>query len=329
MNTHETFINDIPASLARAAYSGTSFTPERRAESTRNEYAATMAQDYADLKELAERNNTGDLLPAEFARYREGYAKRYRAFLSSSSRCVSTMIAGPSNFPAARMNKRAEVAHKRLTEFLEFRERALSAIRKTLCPGLRPIMAGDSDAVERLQEKIAEAEQLQARMKAANLVVRKYRGKDQAAGVAELVAQGLSESAAAKLFEPDFCGRYGFPDYALTNNNANIRRMKDRLAQISKAKSAAGFEVQGENARLEDCPAENRVRLFYPGKPSAEVRDRLKSMGFRWSPTIGCWQAYRHQHTYDFAKKEAGVAEETLRSAVLEARAQLATQEAA
>jgi hypothetical protein len=328
MNT-EQFINDIPQSLAQAAYSGTSFTPEKRGESTRQEYAQTLASDYSTLLELAQKNGTLELLPEEFERYREGYSKRYRTYLASSSRCVSTMIAGPSNFPAARMNKRAEVAHKRLTDFLEFRERALDAIRKTLCPGLRPIMSGDSDAVERLREKIAEAETMQSRMKSANLVVRKYIKKDHSVGITELVAQGFSESSAAKLFEPDFCGRYGFPDYALTNNNANIRRMKERLEQISKAKAATGFEAHGENARLEDCPSENRVRLFYSGKPSEEIRSRLKSMGFRWSPTLGCWQAYRHQHTYDFAKKEAGISEETVKAALTAAREQSAIQEEA
>jgi hypothetical protein len=323
------YLNDIPQSLAQAAYRGISFTPERRGESTRQEYAATLASDYSSLLELAQKNSTADLLPAEFERYREGYAKRYRAYLASNSRCISWMITGPANFPTARNEKRNNVAHKRLTELCEFRERALDAIRKTLCPGLRPIMSGDSDAVERLAAKITEAETLQARMKAANLIVRNYIKKDHSVGITELVAQGFSESNAKQLFEPDFCGRYGFPDYALTNNNANIRRMKERLEQISKTKAAVGFEAQGVNARLEDCPAENRVRLFYPGKPSEEVRSRLKSMGFRWSPTIGCWQAYRHQHTYDFAKAEAGLTEEVLREAVLSAREQSKIQEAA
>jgi hypothetical protein len=315
MNT-ATFQADIPASLATNAFHGVSFHPEDRGQRTRNDYAATLTSDYAVLRKLAEREKTLDLLDAEFARYREGYAKRYRAYLASNARCVSWMIAGPSNFPTRRMEKRNDVANKRLNELIEFRERALDAIRKTLCPSLRPIMAGDSDAVSRLQDEITRAEQMQARMKVANQVVRTYRGKDETAGIAKLVEQGFTEQQAVKLFEPDFCGRYGFPDYALTNNSANLRRMKLRLAQISRAKAQKGFEAQGENARLEDCPAENRVRLFYAGKPDVETRDRLKKTGFRWSPTLGCWQAYRHQHTYDFAKREAGVTEEQVKAAL-------------
>lgn len=305
----ERFISDIPHALATQAFNGTSFNPEARGGRACQDYAATLAGDYSSLSEVAQRNGTAELLTDEFERYRQGYAKRYRAYLASNSRCVSSFIAGPSNFPATRMNKRADIAHKRLNEMLEFRERALKAIRRTLCPEARPIMSGDSDAVQRLTVKIAEAEQMQARMKAANLIVRKYRVRDVAAGIAALVAQGLPEGNARKLFEPDFCGRYGFPDYALTNNNANIRRMRERLTQLQRTKAATPFEAQGENARLEDCPAENRVRLFYAGKPSEDVRTRLKSMGFRWTPTLGCWQAYRHEHTCAFAKQEAGVVE--------------------
>lgn len=321
------FLSDIPAQLARDAYSGTSFTPERRGESAREDYARTLASDHASLTELAARNGTADLLEGEFNRYREGYAKRYRAYLASNARCLSWMITGPANFPSARNEKRNNIAHKRLTELVEFRERALSAIRKVLCPAARPIMSGDEDAVERLQAKLAEAEEMQARMKAANAVVRKHF-KDKVAGVAALVAMGFSEENAAKLFEPDCCGRYGFPDYALTNNNANIRRLKGRIAEVSRTKAVVGFEVEGENARLEDCPAENRVRLYYSGKPSEEVRTRLKRMGFRWTPSLECWQAYRHQHTYDFARQETGVSEEVLREAVLAVRAGVGREEA-
>src|SRR6185295_14844493 len=86
---------------------------------------------------------------------------------------------------------------------------------------------------------------------------------------------------------------------------ANIRRLKQRLASVSAAKVEEVTAEVGENARLEDCPADNRVRLFYPGKPDREVRTRLKGAGFRWAPSLGCWQAYRNHRTLETAKREA------------------------
>jgi hypothetical protein len=46
----------------------------------------------------------------------------------------------------------------------------------------------------------------------------------------------------------------------------------------------------GGEIRIEENAADNRLRIIFPGKPSAEARKLLKSRGFRWSPTAGAWQ---------------------------------------
>ena len=35
---------------------------------------------------------------------------------------------------------------------------------------------------------------------------------------------------------------------------------------------------------------DNRVRFYFPGVPSGEVRSLLKRNGFRWAPSVGAWQ---------------------------------------
>lgn len=305
--TKASFLADISTDLARSAYDGVSMNPERRAETCRNDYAETLAADYAELLQQAQRGQTVDKLPAEFAQYRAGYRKRYQAYLHSSSRCVSWFIAGPSNFPAARMNKRADIAHQRLNDMLEFRGRALAAIKRTLRPDLAPIYASDSNALERLQEKITQAETLQARMKTTNATIRKHAKAGQQAQIAALLELGYQLNTAAGLLQPDFCGRIGFADYELTNNGANIRRMKARVEQITQLQATPAAEVQGQHARVEDAPQDNRVRLYFPGKPESSVRDDLKRNGFRWTPSLGCWQAYRNSSSMATAKRVAGV----------------------
>lgn len=169
------------------------------------------------------------------------------------------------------------------------------------------IKSEDPAADTKLAARIAEAEAEQENMKASNAAIRKNAQAGPGAQIAALVALGHTEDQAAKLIQPDFCGRIGFPDYALTNNSANIRRMKQRLGRVAVAQATPTTETQGTNARLEDCPADNRIRLYFPGKPSEEVRTRLKSAGFRWSPTIGAWQAYRNYGAIETAKREAGI----------------------
>lgn len=162
------FASDIPYSLAYSAHAGSSFVPEKRAAEVRAGYCNELETFYAELKTHATTPEKHATLDAEFARFRESYAKRYRAYLASQSRTYSTMIAGPSNFPARRMEKRNQVVDKRRNELIEFLPRAKDAILKALHPEWRPIMAGDSDATERLSDKIAKAEEIQDRMRAAN-----------------------------------------------------------------------------------------------------------------------------------------------------------------
>jgi hypothetical protein len=161
--------------------------------------------------------------------------------------------------------------------------------------------------VERLQAKIGKAEAMQERMKETNAAIRKNAKAGPDAQVWALVALGWTEATARRLLEPDELKRIGFPSYELTNNGANIRRMKERLAQVERAKATPATEQEGAAARIEDCPPENRVRLFFPGKPEAAVRETLKRGGFRWAPTQGCWSGYRNHGTLALAKKLAGI----------------------
>lgn len=298
------YTSDIPYYLAVAAHAGTSFVPERRGEAELLSYTNHLGWVYATLQEHAQKGGTLDRLEDEFERYRAGYRKRTLAQLSSRSRCMSKMIAGPSNFPVRRMEKINGVADRRLEELLAFREYALQAAIRNLRPDLRPIMAGDADAIERLTKDIARAELMQERMKAANAAIRAKQKEGIEAQVAALIEIGFSETLAREVMKQNCFGGTGYERFELSNNKANIRRMRDRLERITKAKATPDSQVQADNGIVvDDCPADNRVRITFPGKPDADVRARLKSNGFRWTPSLGVWQAYRNYRAMSFAKE--------------------------
>jgi hypothetical protein len=305
MLTCPDFCDDIPVDLAEHAHQGTSFSPRERGAQERAGYEATLTQDFNRLLVLADTDEKRAVLPAEFERYRQGYRQRYVAMLAAKSRCVSTMIAGPSNFNTRRHQKSGDTADKRAQEMIEFRERAVAAIRKVLQPELQPIMTGDADAGERLTDKIAKLEAKQEHMRLVNAAIRRHKGHD--SQVAALQALGLEEQEAYALLKPDFAGRVGFPAYELTNNAANIRRLKGRAVLVERNQALPDTAVAGVNARYEEAPAENRVRLYFPDKPAAEIRSRLKSRGFRWSPNSGAWQAYLNTSSIALAREIAGV----------------------
>jgi hypothetical protein len=313
MNT-QTFIHDIPRDVANHASAGISFDPEKRGDMEITEYASTLASDYETLSAHAPSAEKRATLDAEFARYREGYKARTLAYLRSKGRCLSPMITGPSNFPVRRNQKRNDVCNKRLNELCEFRQRALEAIRKTLPPECRPIMAGDSDAVDRLRKKIANLEKLVAFMKAVNVAIRRNAMKGKAAQIAAILAVDaiLTTEKAAALLAPDFAGRIGFAAYLFQNHGAELRRLRARLAVLERNKATPETILEGDNdVRLEDCPSDNRVRLFFPGKPGEATRARLKGSGFRWTPSLGCWQAYRNARSLAQAKQFITAPEET------------------
>ena len=108
-----------------------------------------------------------------------------------------------------------------------------------------PVFSTDPDAVDRLTKELRALERLQGTMVFYNKIVREYRKKnDVEGGVKELCELGCPEARARSLFTPDFCGRYGFADYELKNNNANMRRIKERIAGMSKESDTwAGLEV--------------------------------------------------------------------------------------
>jgi len=78
------------------------------------------------------------------------------------------------------------------------------------------------------------------------------------------------------------------PAYLLSNNNANIRRVRQRIEELSSRSEFAGWTFPGGEAKINE--AENRLQLIFEEKPDANQRQELKSNGFKWAPSQGAWQ---------------------------------------
>jgi hypothetical protein len=283
---------DINRELAYQAYYATSQNPDKRADEVIAMYMAEMASVVEEFSAFVTSENK-TMLAASLERYRRGYIAKLNSYLQAHSRVMSPHVTGPSNFPTRQNQKRGDTADKRRDEWLAYIKRTKDRLRKTYDPRLiakAPISADDDDAIERLQMKIAKAEDFQALMKKANAIIRKKKLTDDEK-VSALADLDIAESSARKLLLPDFTGKPGFPSYKLTNNNANIRRMKKRVEQLEKERSREpvpdymiGDVTVSENTDL------NRLQLFFPGKPPDEMRKKLKANGFRWAPTQGAWQ---------------------------------------
>lgn len=210
-------------------------------------------------------------------------AENMNASYSIEARCPSILISGGGNFPVRKKEKQNAARDRNLEEW-NYIQGLLDKIRSV---GTGGISSDDPQAVEKLEAKLAALEKHQEMMKAANAAIRM---KDPAKGDAKLAELGYTPEDIAKLREPDFCGRIGYPAYALQNNNANIRRIRGRIAELKKRTESTpeGWEFDG--GRVVVNTTENRLQVIFDGKPDADVRTELKGEGFRWAPSQGAWQ---------------------------------------
>ena len=210
-------------------------------------------------------------------------AENMNASYSIEARCPSILISGGGNFPV-RKKERQNAARDRNLEEWNYIQGLLDKIRSV---GTGGISSDDPQAVEKLEAKLAALEKHQELMKAANVAIRM---KDPTEGDAKLAELGYTPEDIAKLREPDFCGRIGYPAYLLQNNNANIRRIRGRIEELKKRteNTPEGWEFDG--GRVVVNTTENRLQIIFDGKPDADIRTELKGEGFRWAPSQGAWQ---------------------------------------
>lgn len=149
------------------------------------------------------------------------------------------------------------------------------------------ISSDDPDALQKLRAKLEEMERSQTLMKAANQAIRRHKTDE--ARIAALVALGFTEAQAQELVKPDYMGRLGYAPFTLSNHNANMHRVKERIAELERAATRQTKEEEGEGYTYREDTEENRVMFIFDSKPAENVRQLLKSHGFKWSPTRGAW----------------------------------------
>lgn len=155
------------------------------------------------------------------------------------------------------------------------------------------IATNDPDATRKLLLKLMDLQITQEIKKAANKIIKSKNKKypTQESKIAELLLLGLSEATANKLFEGDFCGRIGFPAYELSNNNATMKQVKERLQAIANLSQVEDKTYQLLDGFLEAeiNKEEGRVFLRNKEKPIKAIREIYVEYGYRWSPTNEAW----------------------------------------
>ena len=222
------------------------------------------------------------------------YARKLAANMNKGyeidARVPSILIAGGSNFPTRKKEKQNAARDSNYREWQDI-QRLLDKIRST---GMGGISADDPQAVQKLEKKLESLEKSQETMKAVNAYYRKHKTLD---GCPHLLPEQL-EKLKADMASSWHLGDKPFATWALSNNSAEIRRVKDRIKSLSQQKEIGFVGWEFDGGKVEANTEANRLQIFFEDKPDEATREALKSNGFRWSPKAGAWQRQLTSNAY-------------------------------
>lgn len=236
----------------------------------------------------------------------DSYARRLAQWQNDYNRnqasYPSQFICGAGGFDMRKHNKQMAREDSLWKEYDEI----ASILTKIKTIGTGAVDLTDPDARELLTQQLRHQEELLKTCKEANAYYRKHKTLSGCPGISESLTAHLQDSSYFPGGSPLQVNGKPFPDYELASVRNKIKRLQARLAELDRLEAAAqsptdSLEFDGgeivQNAEL------NRLQILFDNIPSPEIRQELKSYGFRWSPNNKAWQRQLTQNAMYDAKK--------------------------
>jgi len=291
----------IDETTARRAHDANSFREFKPGRAT-----AGYQSIVAEATEIAEaqKKRVDPMYHEKIDRLLDTYCRKMAANINKGNeidaRVPSMMITGGSNFPTRKKEKQ-NAARDRNMEDYNYIQGLLDKIRGV---GMGGIRSDDPNAIDKIKERVEELMEDQAQMKKANAHYRKHKTMKGFPGVSD----GDTETWDAKIKSGYSFHQVPFPSYELTNNNANIKRLKERLQTLQDMqKQGASADIVFDGGRIVDNEEAGRVQILFDDKPDEEARAKLKGRGFKWAPSAKAWQRLRTPEALRVAKQLCGV----------------------
>jgi frataxin-like iron-binding protein CyaY len=153
------------------------------------------------------------------------------------------------------------------------------------------ISGDDPEAISRYKEKLEKLEVKQEKMKSVNAYWRKHKTMKGYSGMSNAEAEKIDDQMKTAYSWVQKSGPY--ESWRLSNNNAEIRRIKEKLESLKELDGMAAETINFSGGVMRVNVEINRVQFIFEEKPSDEVRSLLKSNGFKWAPSKNAWQRQR------------------------------------
>lgn len=276
---------EIDEGAARLSHENMSFRDYKEGSKTA-EYLAYVDDVYDLAESVAQKYPEAE---EKAWRIAERYARRLAENMNKDSRigcmCPSVMISGAGNFPVKKKQKQVEAWERNHKDWQEV-QNIVQQLERMLRKG-EVILSDDEDALGKLQRKADDLRKKQEEMKEVNKAL---RIKNPEKANERLREMGYTDTQIEELRKPDFLGRIGYPGYALTNNNANIHRIEQRIKELTEAQEKGTKETENDLYKVIENTELMRLQIVFDGKPEEHIREVLKRNGFRWAPSQGAWQ---------------------------------------
>jgi hypothetical protein len=230
--------------------------------------------------------------------YEVKFISKWLDWVRSKSNCASTMITGGANFNVRRNEKALNVERSKYEQLMKWREKYFAVVNrvKTLSP---------EEELDNALSELDEVKNRQEMMKEMNAFIRKNKGEK---SISEQIDMLIREDFPNDLIGDmsDCNGQLIFYRFQLTNNNAKIKRLEQKVnnmrLRIDTKHSFEDIVFDGGYITISD----DRVKIFHNEKPSSDVIQKLKSNGFRWSPFWKCWCRKHTSNALNVAKNLVG-----------------------
>lgn len=274
-------INEESARRAHEMMSFRDYVPGIRSR----EYKEDVDQVYDLAEEVIARR--GEAYRDRAWNLAQRYARDLGKYFNEESRigcmCPSVMISGGSNFPVRKKEKQ-NAAWEKNREFYNYCQSIRGKLSNLLhCKEV--IKSDDENAIEALEEKIESMKECQETMKEVNKYYRKNNTLDGCDLITEDQIRDLKRSMENVTWE-----RAPYPGWALQNNLANIKRCEERVKDLKAVKEKGSSEKDFGICTMAENTDAMRIQFFFDGKPDEEIRNVLKSNGFKWAPSQRAWQ---------------------------------------
>lgn len=198
------------------------------------------------------------------------------------ARVPSVLVAGGGNFPVRKKEKQNAARDRNSADYQNV-EKILDKIRGTGTGGIR---SDDSKAISKLKAKLELLQRNQDHMRKVNAWYRKHGTLDG--------CPDMSEDEAREL-KLDMNGGWHFEDkpfmsWQLSNNNANIHRVQQRIAELTRMADTSYDDMDFDGGKVVFDREANRIMILFDDKPEEDIRTELKSNGYRWAPSRHAWQ---------------------------------------